>query len=166
MAELGVTHDGVAAEVGKVSVVNGRRFGYSRSRWTQSNPASHAVDGWAHGFAAASGLERPSPEDWLLAILYRNNDRVASILAHLGTSPAAAVAALRERGVKVPAPSGGGVSTDVATTLARCSSRPRKGSTSGGSLRRHGLPGSRESELAAQVLVELFTIGVAAAADL
>lgn len=102
MAELGVTYDALAAEVSRMNIVNGKRLRYSRSRWTKSNPASHAVSGWAHGFAAASGREHPTPEDWLLATLYRNNDMVGSILIGLGTSAAAVVEALRRRGVRVP----------------------------------------------------------------
>lgn len=102
MSELGVTYDAVVAEVRKFSIVNGKRVRYSRSRGTNSNPASHAVSGWAYGFAAASGREHPTPEDWLLATLYRNNDMVGSILVSLGTSPAAVIKALRRRGVHMP----------------------------------------------------------------
>ena len=102
MGELGVTHEALAAEVSRLNIVNGKRLRYSRSRWTKSNPASHAVSGWAHGFAAASGREHPTPEDWLLATLYRNNDMVGSILIGLGTSPAAVVQALGRRGAHVP----------------------------------------------------------------
>ncbi len=70
MAEVGVTHDSLAAELGRIKTVNGRRIRYIESKGITTNPASHNVRGWAKGFAAASGRERPTPEDWLLSIVY------------------------------------------------------------------------------------------------
>jgi len=102
MAELGVTHDRLATEFGKMKTVNGRRIRYIESKGITTNPASHDVHGWAKGFAAASGRERPTPEDWLLAIVYYD-DGVVSALHGLGVSAAAVVDAIRRRGVKTPA---------------------------------------------------------------
>jgi ATP-dependent Clp protease ATP-binding subunit ClpA len=102
MAELGVTHDGLAQTLGAMTTVNGRRIRYIESKGITTNPAAHDVSGWAKGFAAASGRRRPSPEDWLLAIVYRDNSMVASVLHGLGVSGAAIVHALRRRGLTVP----------------------------------------------------------------
>jgi ATP-dependent Clp protease ATP-binding subunit ClpA len=102
MAELGITHDRLAPALGAMETVNGRRRRYVKSAWTTTNPASHAVSGWAAGFAAASGRQQPSPEDWLLAIVYRNNDMVSGVLHEFGVATAEVVDALRRRGLKVP----------------------------------------------------------------
>ncbi|HEX6348615.1 MAG TPA: Clp protease N-terminal domain-containing protein [Candidatus Dormibacteraeota bacterium] len=102
LAELGITYQALSSQVSKLNVVNGKRRRYSRSRWTTSNPASHEVSGWAHGFAAAAGRANPTPDEWAVAVLYRNNDMIGSILSELGVSSEAAVAALRQRGVRVP----------------------------------------------------------------
>jgi ATP-dependent Clp protease ATP-binding subunit ClpA len=102
MGELGVTHDRLAQGVAAMSIVNGRRTPYIKSKGTTLNPAAYAVRGWADGFATASGRQRPSPEDWLLATIYRNNDMVSAVLHELGVSAAVIVDALRRRGVKVP----------------------------------------------------------------
>ena len=50
------------------------------------------------GFAAAFGHEIPSPEDWLLAIAYLQEN----VLAFVGTTSRAVVEALRVRDVRVP----------------------------------------------------------------
>jgi ATP-dependent Clp protease ATP-binding subunit ClpA len=102
MAGLGVTHDRLAKGVAAMSIVNGKRVRFVKSRGTTPNPAAYAVRGWADGFAAASGRQRPSPEDWLLATIYRNNDMVIAVLRQLGVSAAEIIEALRRRGVKVP----------------------------------------------------------------
>jgi ATP-dependent Clp protease ATP-binding subunit ClpA len=102
LAELGVTHDRLAQAFGAIKTANGRRMPYIKSKWVQTNPAAHDVSGWAKGFAAASGRRKPSPEDWLLGIVYRDHSMVASVLHELGVSGAAIVDALRRRGLKVP----------------------------------------------------------------
>jgi ATP-dependent Clp protease ATP-binding subunit ClpA len=102
LAELGVTHDHLAQAFGAMNTVNGRRIRYIKSKLITTNPAAHDVSGWARGFAAASGRRKPSPEDWLLAIVYGNNGMVNSVLHELGVSAATIVDALRRRGVRVP----------------------------------------------------------------
>jgi ATP-dependent Clp protease ATP-binding subunit ClpA len=102
LAELGVTHDRLAQAFGAMNTVNGRRIRYIKSKGTTTNPAAHDVSGWAKGFAAASGRRRPSPEDWLLAIVYGDNGMVDSVLHELGVSAATIVEAVRRRGLQVP----------------------------------------------------------------
>ena len=103
MAELGVTHDRLAQQLRATkNIVNGRRIRYIEPKWVTSNPSAHDVEGWAKGFAAASGRRRPSSEDWLVAIVYRNHGVVGSVLSELGVSGAAIVKALRRRGVAAP----------------------------------------------------------------
>jgi hypothetical protein len=60
------------------------------------------VSGWAKGFAAASARERPTPEDWLLSIVYCGDGGVASALDNFGVSAAIVVDAIRRRGLKTP----------------------------------------------------------------
>lgn len=103
MAELGVTHDRLATKFGRImKTVNGRRIRYIESKGITTNPAAHGVSGWAKGFAAASGRERPTPEDWLLSIVYYDDSAVASALHDLGVAAAAVVDAIRRRGLKTP----------------------------------------------------------------
>ena len=102
MAELGVTHARLAAQLELIGTVNGRRIRYVESKGIKSNPASHDVDGWAMGYAAASGRSNPTPEDWLLAIVYSNHGMVASVLHELGVSWADVTEAMRRRGVGIP----------------------------------------------------------------
>jgi ATP-dependent Clp protease ATP-binding subunit ClpA len=102
MAELGVTHDRFAQALGRLNIVNGRRVRFSKSKGTTTNPAAHDVSGWAMGFAAAFGRRQPSPEDWLLAVVYHDSGVVGSVLDGLGVSAALITDALHRRGVKVP----------------------------------------------------------------
>jgi ATP-dependent Clp protease ATP-binding subunit ClpA len=102
LAALNVTHERLAAQLSGLKTVNGRRIRYVESKGIMTNPAAHAVTGWAKGYAAARGRKRPTPEDWLLAIVYRDPSLVASILHELGVSGAVVVKALRRRGVKTP----------------------------------------------------------------
>jgi ClpA/ClpB-like protein len=102
MAEVGLTRDRLAKALGPMNMVNGKRTRYFKSKWITTNPAAHDAEGWAMGFAAAAGRRSPSPEDWLLAIVYRDRGMLGSVLHELGVSSAAIVVALRRRGVKVP----------------------------------------------------------------
>jgi len=102
LAALHVTHERIAEQLSRLRTVNGRRIRYIESKGITTNPAAHAVRGWAKGYAAASGRKRPTPEDWLLAIVYCDPSLVASILHDLGVSAADTVDALRRRGVKTP----------------------------------------------------------------
>jgi ATP-dependent Clp protease ATP-binding subunit ClpA len=102
MAAVGVTHERVTNQLARVKTVNGRRIRYFESKGITTNPRAHDVSGWAHGFAAAEGREEPSQEDWLLATLYKGGGIVESVLRDLGTSPAAAVGMLRQRGLRTP----------------------------------------------------------------
>jgi ATP-dependent Clp protease ATP-binding subunit ClpA len=102
MAELGVTHDRFAQGLVATDTVGGRRIRYVKAKGTTANPAAHAVNGWAKGFGAASGRRQPSPEDWLLAVVYSDNGVVGSVLDGLGVSSGAIADALRCRGLKVP----------------------------------------------------------------
>jgi ATP-dependent Clp protease ATP-binding subunit ClpA len=101
-AELGVTHEGVAGQLARMNTINGRKIRYLKSQGITSNPRSHAVSGWANGFAAAAGSQKPTPEDWLLAAVYEGGAIVAGALRELGTSAAAVVELLRRRGVRTP----------------------------------------------------------------
>jgi ATP-dependent Clp protease ATP-binding subunit ClpA len=102
MTELGVTHERVADHLARTKRVNGRQIRYLESKGITTNPAAHDVSGWANGFAAAVGRQKPSPEDWLLAVLYEGSGIVESLLHELGTSAAAGVDAMRRKGVKTP----------------------------------------------------------------
>jgi ATP-dependent Clp protease ATP-binding subunit ClpA len=102
MAEFGITHERFAGHLARVGKVNERRVRYVESKGITMNPAAHDVSGWAQGYASAFGRRKPTPEDWLLAVLYGNNGLVASLLNELGASAPAAVDALRRRGVKTP----------------------------------------------------------------
>jgi ATP-dependent Clp protease ATP-binding subunit ClpA len=102
MNELGVTHDGVASRLAQMKTVNGSRIRYSEAKGITTNPQAHDVSGWASGFSAAAGRHEPSPEDWLLAVLYEGGGIVQSVLDELGVSKAAVVDAMRGRGVKTP----------------------------------------------------------------
>lgn len=102
MAALGITHEVLAARLAAMKSVNGRRGYYRKSRWTSPNPAAYRVNGWAHGYAAAAGRPRPTPEDWLLAVVYQEDSMAASVLNELGVSAAAVVQELRRRGAVTP----------------------------------------------------------------
>ena len=102
MRELGVTHERLAARLGELKTVNGRRPRYRASGWTTVNPAAHEVAAWARGVAAGRGRRRPAPEDWLLAVIYQGANLVASVLDGLGVSLPAVTEALRRQGVWTP----------------------------------------------------------------
>ncbi|MGH9222373.1 MAG: Clp protease N-terminal domain-containing protein [Acidimicrobiales bacterium] len=65
------------------------------------NPAGHQLMGRAAGLALAWGRATPSPEDWLVAMIY-SAACVASLLSTLDVTQEAVLAALRDRGVRVP----------------------------------------------------------------
>lgn len=102
MAQLGLTRHRLDKAFSPINTINGRRIRYFKAKGITTNPAAHDMTGWAMGFAAASGRRKPSPEDWLLAIIYRDRGMVGSVVHELGVSFAAIVDALRRRGVKVP----------------------------------------------------------------
>ena len=102
MADLGVTHEGVAGQLARINTFKGRRIRYLESKGISTNPRAHDVSGWATGFAAAAGRKVPSREDWLLATLYEGGGIVWTVLRELGVSAAAVVDALRQRGVRTP----------------------------------------------------------------
>jgi ClpA/ClpB-like protein len=102
MAELGVTHEGVAIRLARTKTANSRRIRYVASKGITSNPRAHDVNGWANGFAAAAGRQKPGPEDWLLATLYEGGGIVCAVLLEFGVSAAAVVDAMRRRGIRTP----------------------------------------------------------------
>ncbi len=102
MADLGVTHEGVAGQLARINTFKGRRIRYLESKGISTNPRAHDVSGWATGFAAAAGRKVPSREDWLLATLYEGGGIVSTVLRELGVSAAAVVDAMRQRGVRTP----------------------------------------------------------------
>jgi ATP-dependent Clp protease ATP-binding subunit ClpA len=102
MAELGVTHEGLAGQLDRMNTFNGRRIRYLESKGISTNPRAHDVAGWANGFAAAAGRKEPSQEDWLLATLYEGGGIVWTVLRELGVSAAAVVDEMRRRGVATP----------------------------------------------------------------
>jgi hypothetical protein len=71
------------------------------SSGTTLNPAAQRLAGWAHGFAAAQGLRSPTPEHWLVALLYAD-ERAAMALHPFGVTGQAVADALAARGVPVP----------------------------------------------------------------
>ena len=102
MADLDVTHEGVAGQLARINTFKGRRIRYLESKGISTNPRAHDVSGWATGFAAAAGRKVPSREDWLLATLYEGGGIVSTVLRELGVSAAAVVDAMRQRGVRTP----------------------------------------------------------------
>jgi ATP-dependent Clp protease ATP-binding subunit ClpA len=102
MSELGVTHEGVANQLARTKTVNGRRIRYLASKGITTNPRAHDVSGWANGFAAAAGRQKPSPEDWLLATLYEGGGIVRAVLRELGVSAGTVVDLMRRRGIRAP----------------------------------------------------------------
>lgn len=102
MAELGLSYEGLTARLGSLRTVNGRRTRYIESKGVKTNPAAHDVSGWAKGFAAASGRTSPTPEDWILAIVYENHGVIGSVMHELSISAADVIGAARRRGVKTP----------------------------------------------------------------
>jgi ATP-dependent Clp protease ATP-binding subunit ClpA len=102
MAELGVTHEGVAGQLDRMNTFNGRRIRYVESKGISTNPRAHDVSGWAKGFAAAAGRKEPSREDWLLATLYEGGGIVSTVLRELGVSAAGVVDEMRRRGIGTP----------------------------------------------------------------
>ena len=102
LGRLGLTHDAVAARLAAITTVNGRRIRYVRSKGVTLNPAAHQIHGWAQGFAAANGKAKPSPEDWLLSIVYSDSGVVSSLLSAMHVGSGAIVAALAEHGVRTP----------------------------------------------------------------
>ena len=71
-------------------------------RGLSPNPRFHGVVGRAEGLAIASGALRPSPEHFLLALIWESSGVHTAILRHAGATPAALQAALAERGVVTP----------------------------------------------------------------
>jgi hypothetical protein len=102
VAELGVTHAGIANQLARIETIRGRKIRYVESKGVTSNPRSHDVSGWANGFAAAGSRQKPTPEDWLLAVVYAGGGIVAGALRELGTSGSAVIEVLRRRGVRTP----------------------------------------------------------------
>lgn len=102
MGALGVTHERVAGQLARMNTFNGRRIRYLESKGITTNPRAHDVSGWANGFAAAAGRQKPSREDWLLAALYEGGGIVGTVLHELGTSAAAVVDVMRHRGLRTP----------------------------------------------------------------
>jgi ATP-dependent Clp protease ATP-binding subunit ClpA len=100
LAELGVTHDRVAAHLARQKEAGGRRRPYVEARGVKTNPAAHDASGWAAGYAAASGRRQPAAEDWLLGVLYAGHG--GAILHQLGISAGAVVDVLRRRGIRTP----------------------------------------------------------------
>lgn len=70
---------------------------------TQPGPSLYLLQGWVAGFAAGAPDGRARVADWLLGLLYLQTEYSGRILAQVGTTAAELVAALRERGVRVPA---------------------------------------------------------------
>jgi hypothetical protein len=131
MAELGLTRDRLANGFGPMNTFSGRRIRYFKSKGITPNPAAYDLIGWAMGFAAASGRQKPNPEDWLLSIIYRNNGMVGSVQHGLGVSSAAIIDALRRRGGQGP-----GLRARRVPTLARPPHRGGHVATSSGGYRR------------------------------
>jgi ATP-dependent Clp protease ATP-binding subunit ClpA len=102
MAELGLTHDGIAIQLAQLKTVSGKRTKYVESKGITSNPSAHDVSGWATGFAAGAGRQTPTREDWLLAVMYAGGGIVAAVLHPLGITAAGVVEVIRRRGIRTP----------------------------------------------------------------
>jgi ATP-dependent Clp protease ATP-binding subunit ClpA len=66
------------------------------------NPAAHELMGWATGFAAASGLSTPQPEQWLVAFLYASDRGAMWLRDPFELSAKTVIDALATHGVRVP----------------------------------------------------------------
>jgi Clp amino terminal domain, pathogenicity island component len=102
LAELGVTYDRLVEQLrherGDPDWPPPR---YDQAKGLSPNPAAYRLEGRAEGLALAWGHRSPTPEHWLLAMLYEEYG-VAVRLHPLGASQAAILEALRRRGVGVP----------------------------------------------------------------
>jgi len=65
------------------------------------NPEGSQLVGGAHGLALAAGVSTPTPEHWLIAMMY-GGESLLSLLVAKGMSQQAVLDRLRERGVSVP----------------------------------------------------------------
>ncbi|SRR6266508_1275090 len=74
---------------------------YDAQKGLSPNPAAYQLAARAEGFAFAWGHRSPAAEHWLLAMVYAEYE-VAQLLHHLGVSQQAVLAALRQRGIRVP----------------------------------------------------------------
>jgi ATP-dependent Clp protease ATP-binding subunit ClpA len=71
-------------------------------RGVSPNPRFYGIVGRAEGFAIATGALRPSPEHFLLALLWESKGLHTGIFRQAGATPAALQAALADRGVAAP----------------------------------------------------------------
>jgi hypothetical protein len=75
---------------------------YDPAKGLSPTPAWYKLTGCAKGLALAAGRARPSPEDYLLAMVYGEH-AVAELLHRAGAGERALLDALARRGVTVPA---------------------------------------------------------------
>lgn len=100
LGDLGLTHARLAEHL------RGRRYDPPAPRYDPEkglvgpNPAGNELTGWARGLAAGWGMPGPSPEHWLLAMVYSVG--VPSLLYYFGITQQAVLDGLRGRGVRVP----------------------------------------------------------------
>jgi ATP-dependent Clp protease ATP-binding subunit ClpA len=103
LAELGVTYDRLADRLrSQVDDPDWPSPRYDQAKGLSPTPATYGLVGRAEGFALAWGRRSPTPEQWLLAMIYEEHGWAVQQLHHLGASQAAILEALRRRGVGVP----------------------------------------------------------------
>jgi hypothetical protein len=102
LEELGVTRDLVEEAARAMGRAEPRPPRYDSAKGLSPNPAWYGLKGCAKGLALAAGRARPSPEDYLVAMVYGEH-AVAGLLHHVGASEQDLLDALARRGVPVPA---------------------------------------------------------------
>jgi ATP-dependent Clp protease ATP-binding subunit ClpA len=102
LAELGVTYDRLDAYMRNLR--GDPDWGlprYQERHGLSPSPAAYRLEARAEGLALAWGHRSPTPEHWLLAMVYVDGG-VGDVLHQHGASRQAILDALRRRGVRVP----------------------------------------------------------------
>jgi hypothetical protein len=102
LEELGVTRDLAEEAARAMSRGDPPPSSYDPAKGLSPSPAWYKLTGCAKGLALAAGRARPSPEHYLLAMVYGEH-AVAPMLHRTGAGEQALLDALARRGVPVPA---------------------------------------------------------------
>jgi hypothetical protein len=102
LEELGVTRERVEETARAMSLGDPPPSRYDPAKGLSPNPAWYKLTGCAKGLALAAGRARPSPEDFLVAMVYGEHT-VPELLHAAGADERALLDALTRRGVPVPA---------------------------------------------------------------
>ena len=101
LEELGVTRDLAEESARAMSRGDPPPSSYDPAKGLSPNPAWYQLTGCAKGLALAAGRARPSPEDYLLAMVYGEH-AAAELLHRAGAGEQALLGALARRGIAVP----------------------------------------------------------------